>query len=42
MSIKYTVLGFELTTLGTPVSSHNHLTRAPAQEEFFITYLRKS
>ena len=31
MSIQYTVLGFELTTFGTWVSSHNHLTRAPAQ-----------
>ena len=32
MSIQYTVLGFELTTFGTLVSSHNHLTRAPARQ----------
>ena len=31
MSIQYTVPGFESTTFGTWVSSHNHLTRAPAQ-----------
>ena len=30
MSIKYALLGFELTTFGTRVSSHNHLTRSPA------------
>ena len=30
MSIQYTVPGLELTTFGTWVSSHNHLTRAPA------------
>ena len=29
MSIQYTVPGFEPTTFGTWVSSHNHLTRAP-------------
>ena len=28
MSIQYTVPGFELTTFGTRVSSHNHKTRA--------------
>ena len=30
MSIQYTVPGFELTTFGTRVSSHNHKARAPA------------
>ena len=30
MSIQYTVLGFEPTTFGTRVSSHNHQTRPPA------------
>ena len=29
MSIQYTVLGFEPTTFGARVSSHNHWTRAP-------------
>ena len=31
MSIQYMVLGFEPTTFGTWVSSHDHKTRAPAQ-----------
>ena len=31
MTIQYTVLGFEPTTFGTRVSSHNHQTRAPTQ-----------
>ena len=31
MSIQYTVRGFEPTTFGTRVSSHNHKTRPPAQ-----------
>ena len=31
MSIQYTVPGFKPTTFGKWVSSHNHLTRAPAQ-----------
>ena len=30
MSIQYMVLGFELTTFQTQVSSHNHKTKAPA------------
>ena len=30
MSIQYKVSGFELTTFGTRVSSHNHQTMAPA------------
>ena len=35
MSIHYTVLGFEPATFRTWVSSHNHSTRAPAQQIFF-------
>ena len=35
MSIQYTVSGFKLTTFWTWVSSHNHLTRAPAIESIF-------
>ena len=31
MSIQY--MGFELITFGTQLSSHNHLTRVPAQNE---------
>ena len=31
MSIQYPALGFELTTFGMWVSSHNHQTRAPAR-----------
>ena len=32
LSIQYTVPGFEPTTFGTRVSSHDHYTRAPAQK----------
>ena len=32
MAIQYTVPGFEPTTFGTWVSSHNHWTRAPSQD----------
>ena len=38
MSIQYTVTGFEPTTFGMWVSSHNQETRAPAQiNNSFIT-----
>ena len=37
MSIQYMVPGFEPTTFGTCVSSHNHYTRAPAQ--FFDLFM---
>ena len=30
MTIQYTAPGFQPTTFGTQVSSHNHKTRAPA------------
>ena len=37
MSIQYTVPGFEPTTFGTWVTSHNHQTRAPALfHSFFV------
>ena len=38
MYIQYTVLGFELTTFGTWVSSHNHKTSAPALAIQFYLY----
>ena len=38
MSIQYTVLGFEHMTFGTWVSSHNHLTEAPARNFSFFVY----
>ena len=42
MFIQYMVLGFELTTFGTWVSSDNHYTRAPApvQHNFYWNTLR--
>ena len=39
MTIQYTALGFEPTTFGTRVSSHNHQTRLPPQDK---TYLFRS
>ena len=36
MSIQYTVPRFELTTVWTWVSSHNHKTMAPAQHSLFL------
>ena len=36
MFIQYMVLGFELTSSGTRVSSHNHNTRAPAPLVTFV------
>ena len=38
MSIQYKVLGFEPTTFGTWLSSHNHKTRAPAQTTSYILW----
>ena len=35
MSIQYIVLGFEITTYRTRVSSHNDKTGAPALNSFF-------
>ena len=38
MSIQYTVPGFELTTCGAWVSSHNHQTRTPAHFQLCYIY----
>ena len=39
MSIQYTVPGYELTTFGTWVSSHNHWTRAPIGKLLYRTFI---
>ena len=38
-SIQYIVPGFRLTTFGIWVSSHNHLTRAPARPPLYLTFV---
>ena len=44
MTIQYTAPGFESTTFGTQVSSHDNWTRAPARKEntYFAMVLRNN
>ena len=41
ISIQYTVPGFEPTTFGTRVSSHNQWTRAPAPGSLFLRFFKE-